>query len=305
MRLVALLLVVSALAGCGLGGGDSVGAVTLVVTRDFGALDLEGSPATVDAPGGETAMRALQRTFAVKTRYGGGFVQSVGDLAGGRDRGRPVDWFYYVNGVEAPEGAASTKLHRGDVVWWDHHDWGAANRVPAVVGVFPEPFVHGIDGEKYPARIECADGYQDACRTVQERLADEGIIAGEAALETRGGEKLLKVVVGPWTEVRVDFTLRHIADGPGASGVFAVPSEDGTELDVLDPHGRVVRRLGAGTGLIAATAADDGPPVWLVTGTDRAGIDMAARSLTEDALRGKFAVALQDDVPIPLPQVGP
>lgn len=292
-------------AGCGVGAGDDVGGVSLVVTRDFGRADLKGSPAGVAAPGGETAMRALQRSFDVKTRYGGGFVQSIDGVAGGRRGGRPFDWFYYVNGVEAPRGAASTELHRGDVVWWDHHDWGAANRIPAIVGAFPEPFDHGIDGERLPARIECAEGAEEACGMVQEKLGDVGAIAGEAALATRGGEGLLRVVVGLWPEVRTDFTLRLIAKGPGASGVYAVPSEDGRTIDVLDPRGQVVRTLGPGTGLIAASATENEPPVWMVTGTDEAGLEMAARSLTTDALRGKFAVALRDDRPIPLPQVGP
>lgn len=308
MRTLALLLVVGVatlIAGCGMGAGDSVGGVSLVVTRDFGRADLKGSPADVSAPGGETAMRALQRSFDVKTRYGGGFVQSIDGVAGGRRGGRPFDWFYYVNGVEAPRGAASTELYRGDVVWWDYRDWGAANRIPAVVGAFPEPFDHGIDGEKLPARIECAEGAEEACGVVQDKLADVGVIAGEAALATRGGAQLLRVVVGPWPEVRTDFTLRLIAKGPGVSGVYAVPSDDGRTIDVLNPRGRVARTLGPGTGLIAATATETEPPVWMVTGTDEAGLAMAARSLTTDALRGKFAVALRDDRPIALPQVGP
>lgn len=291
-------------AGCGVGAGDRVGGVALQVTRDFGRTDLAGSPREVQAPGGETAMRALQRGFDVTTRYGGGFVQSIAGLEGGTQAGRPVDWFYYVNGIEAPRGAASTKLHRGDVVWWDHHDWGAAQRVPAVVGSFPEPFAHGIDGERIPARIECASGYDDVCATVQQRLGAVGVVAGQAALETRGGEQLIRVVVGPWIEAGRDFTLRLISRGPAASGVFGVPAADGRTIDVLDPRGRVVRTLGPGTGLIAATAVEDTPPVWVVTGTDRAGIEEAARGLTGDALRGKFAVALQHDVPIALPQVG-
>jgi hypothetical protein len=303
--LALLAAAVVPLSGCGLGAGDAVGGVSLLVTRDFGRTDLPGSPARVDAPGGETAMRALQRSFKVSTRYGGGFVQSIEGVAGGTSGGRPVDWFYYVNGVEAPRGSADTKLHRGDVIWWDHHDWGAAQRIPAVVGAWPEPFAHGVDGEKLPARIECADDAEDACQEVQRRLADIGVVAGEAAIGTRGGAGLIRVVVGPWPEVRTDFTLRLIGRGPGSSGVFARPSEDGTELDVFDPRGRLVRTLGAGTGLIAATAVTDEPPVWVVTGTDAAGVAMAARALTADALNGKFAVALQDDVPIALPQVGP
>ena len=303
--LPAALAAAALLAGCGVGAGDSVGGVGLQVTRDFGRADLKGSPQEVQAPGEETAMRALQRAFKVQTRYGGGFVQSIGGVSGGRQAGRPVDWFFYVNGIEAPRGATSTKLHRGDVVWWDHHDWGAAQRVPAVVGSFPEPFAHGRKGERIPARIECAGGYEDACTAVQQELGRYGVVAGEAALETRSGDQLIRVLVGPWPQVRRDFAVRAIGKGPQASGVYAVPSPDGSRLAVLDPRGRTVRTLGPHTGFIAATAQGDDLPVWVITGTDRQGIEMAAHALTEDALRGKFAIALADQVPIGLPQVGP
>ena len=46
-------------------------------------------------------MRLLQRGFEVETRYGGAFVQEIDGVGGGRRGGRPVDWFFYVNGIEA------------------------------------------------------------------------------------------------------------------------------------------------------------------------------------------------------------
>src|SRR3712207_9028518 len=107
-------------------------------------------------------MRLLQRNTRVKTRFGGGYVQAIEGLGGGRERGRPVDWFYYVNGVHAPKGAGATKVRPGDRIWWDRRDWGVTNRVPAVVGSFPEPFVHGIDGERLSTRIECDRSVDDA-----------------------------------------------------------------------------------------------------------------------------------------------
>src|SRR5215211_8237825 len=122
-------------------------------------------------------LRLLQRNAKVTTRFGGGFVQSIDGVAGGRSGGRPFDWFYYVNGVEASQGAAATRLHPGDRVWWDRHDWGAAQRVPAVVGSFPEPFLHGIGGRRLPVRVECVDPSAPACDTVFERLAGLGVPA--------------------------------------------------------------------------------------------------------------------------------
>ena len=305
-RAAVVLALLALLGGCGLGAGGEVGHVTIVVTSDFGTRPVPGSPATGEAPGGATAMRMLQRTFPkVQTRYGGGFVQSIAGLSGGHDGGRPVDWFFYVNGIEAPKGAASTDLHRGDVVWWDRHDWGTAQRVPAVVGSYPEPFLHGEDGKRFPTRVECANGFDAECNAIQKQLGDVGVIAGETDLASRNGGDLLRVLVGPWPAIKGDFAVHLIGQGPGASGVFAKPSADGRSIAVYDPRGRVVRTLGPGTGLIAATAAHGQPPVWVVTGTDRAGIELAARSFSEDALRGKFAVAIRDDLPIPLPQVTP
>jgi hypothetical protein len=268
-------------------------------------VPLRGSPVSLDAPGSETVMRALERRFKVTTRYGGGFVQSIDGLSGGSQGGRPVDWFYYVNGIEASKGAASTSLHRGDVVWWDHHDWGATQRIPAVVGAFPEPFRHGVSGRRLPVRVECAAGADADCSRVEDALGHIGAVPGEAPLETRAGDEVLRVLVGPWPALRVDFAARLLDRGPGASGVYARFSPDGHRLSVLDPQGHVARTLGPGTGLIAATRDGDSPPVWIVTGTDAKGIGVASRSLTEDALRDRFAVAISNDLPISVPLVAP
>ena len=161
--------------GCGLGAGESEeGGATITVTRDFGTRDV-GAGTADPIPGGETVMRMLQRGFEVETRYGGGFVQQINGIAGGREDGRPVDWFYYVNGILADDGAtAAHKLAPGDDIWWDHHDWSGSADVRAVVGAFPEPFESGIDGKRLPVRLDCADAAADACDEVAERLERGG-----------------------------------------------------------------------------------------------------------------------------------
>ena len=57
-------------------------------------------------------MRLLQSKYDVKTRYGGGFVQAIDGARGREGDGRRVDWFYYVNGIEAPVGAAERACPR-------------------------------------------------------------------------------------------------------------------------------------------------------------------------------------------------
>jgi hypothetical protein len=62
--------------------------------------------------------------------------------------------------------------------------------------------------------------------------------------------------------------------------------------------------LVAGAGLIAATASGEDAPVWVVTGTDGAGVERAAQAFDAQVLRDRFAVALSPTdgaLTVPLP----
>ncbi len=303
---LALALAVLATAGCGLGAGDEPArdeGANVLVTRDFGRQGL-GRINYDPIPASATVMRLLQDRFEVQTRYGGGFVQSIDGVTGGRDRGRPVDWFYYVNGIEAGTGAAERRVSAGDRIWWDRHDWGKAMRIPAVVGSFPEPFLSGTEGKRLPIRIECAPGARRECTEVAKRLEIAGI--DETATSTIGQiqeREVLRILVGPWSEVRKDPATLQLERGPQASGVFARPVDGGRGLELLSPSGRVVERVGGGTGLIAATSLDDGPPVWMVTGTDAIGVSAAAAALQQELLRNRFGAVIQQGKAGSLPRI--
>jgi hypothetical protein len=307
LAVTAVALVAAGAAGCGLGAGKSPGETQLLVTQDFGARSIVQS----DQPqsgGSDTVMRLLQRNAPnVTTRFGGGFVQSIDGVSGGQSGGRPVDWFFYVNGIQADKGAASVRVHRGDRVWWDRHDWGVSDTVPAVVGSYPEPFLHGIDGRRLPTRVECVDPASDACSSVADKLAELGLPAARGGVGNSFVSETLRILVGPWRALRGDNTARLLEKGPGVSGVYAKPAADGKSITLLDGRGKPTRTLGPGTGLIAATAVENlkeggrGQPVWLVTGTDDAAVAAAATALDEGALAGRFAVALSAGKPIPIP----
>ena len=294
--LAALLAVVAA--GCGVGSGETPEDVRLTVTDTFGARTLIERPSP-DVRGDDTIMRLLQRNANVETKYGGGFVEAIDGLSAGREDGRPVDWFYYVNGVLADKGAASTDARAGDRIWWDRRDWGVTNTVPAVVGSFPEPFAHGLDGERLPTRVECEQEVADACDVIVDKLKQLGIVAGKAGPGTSGSVETLRIAVGVWGDLRDDSALRQIESGPRASGVYG-RFEDGAFV-ALDAQGREVRRLGPGTGVVAATRFRENPPVWAVTGVDAAGVREAARAFDESVLNEKFALAVSEGLPLPLP----
>jgi hypothetical protein len=293
-----------ALVGCGLGAGRAPGSVQLLVTRDFGA----GLVRQVDRPaarGEETVMSLLIRNDpAVTTRFGGGFVQSIDGVAGGQEAGQPVDWFYYVNGIQATKGAASTKVHAGDRIWWDRHDWSQTEQIPAVVGSYPEPFLHGTEGKRLPVRVECAQAGSEACRTVAGRLGRLGVPAGISGLGASGEPGALHVLVGQWNRIRRQEGARAIDEGTRASGVYARFSPDGSRLTLLDARGRAAQELPAGSGLLAATRHAEDAPVWVVTGTDSAGVELAARALEGSVLHDRFAVALAHGGVLPVPAGG-
>ncbi len=63
----------------------------------------------------------------------------------------------------------------------------------------------------------------------------------------------------------------------------------------------MVRTLGAGAGLIAATGGSATGTVWLITGTDAAGVSAAAAALTPARLDDHFALAVTGNQYLPVP----
>jgi hypothetical protein len=294
LLLACLAAALAALAGCGLGPGEerSGAGVDLRVTRDFGQqLVLAEDDLRIRED--ETVMRMLRRNADVETRFGGGFVQSIDGLAG-RGSDGTSDWFYYVNGIAADKGAADYELSPGDVVQWDRRDWGATMDVRAIVGAYPQPFVDGVEGKRFPVRVECEDAEADACRLVKQRLRDAGVPANSAALGAPGNQNVARVLVADWQSARELPTVRLIELGPRRSGVFARFVDDGRELELLGEDAQAIRTEGPGAGLVAALRPTDTELIWLITGVDEAGVDAAAEAFRTRELRDAFAVAVSE-----------
>jgi hypothetical protein len=290
---VAALLCVAAtaLAACGAGSGGA--AVRLTITRDVGARSLLELENAKRGPG--DALGLLRSNASVRADAAGR-VEAINGLAG--------DWTLYVNGIRSDQRARKVDVNPGDRLWWDLHDRSIPPS-PAVVGAFPEPFVHGTGGRKLPVRVECAEPQSAPCDAVAHALTRLGVVAGRSALSHSAADNSLRVLVGPWRDLRgLDAEAEQIDAGPASSGVFARFDTAGTRLVVLDERGRPARTLGAGTGFVAATRARDRKPVWYVTGTDDAGVQSAARALDESALSDRFALAISADLPVRVP-LGP
>jgi hypothetical protein len=295
--LAAAIATAALVSGCGFGAGPGTKDASLLVTGNFGTQRY-GSAVEKHVPGAETVMSLLERHFKVTTKYGGGFVESIGGRSGSSDH---RDWFYYVNGIEAPAGAAATKVHAGDHIWWDLHDWTATDSVPAVVGSYPEPFTNGSGGREFPTLLNCGSGVQKACDEVGSDLHHYGVKAADQVLGTGSGSDSLAVVVGTWNQIKGVIAAQLIAAGPRESGVYA-HFVGSSALELENPKGQVQRTLRGNVGLIAATGeAALGQPTWFVTGTDVAAVNAAAKDFTAAKLAHHFAVATDGSTVIPVP----
>ena len=282
-----------AAAGCGLGEGEErEGGASVRVTRDFGHTEL-GTARVARVREDQTVMRLLSSEFDVDTRFGGRFVQGIDGLEG-EGAGGQVDWFYFVNGVEAAVGAAEYELSPGDRVQWDYRDWSATMRVPAIVGAFPEPFLHGLEGERRPVRVECEDAEAQVCEEAKDRLERVGVSTAGASLGAPGIETVTRLVVARWPRARIVRGAPGLEEGPQATGVFARFESGRRALELLDESGRPARRVepGDGVGLVLAMRPRDEELVWLVTALDERGLEAGVRALAENRLRDAFAVAV-------------
>jgi hypothetical protein len=294
---IALLSAALAVAGCGFGPGSEVGEVSLTVTRDYGAEQVQ-PPASGEASESDTVMRVLDREAEISTRYSGGFVQTIDGLEAEERFGRSFDWFFYVNGVESPVGAADFALHGGEAIWWDYRNWSAAQRVPAVVGSWPQPLLGGYEGKSHPVALECHEAGA-ACAAVRRRLGAAGI-----ELPAAGSfDDAIRVLVGPWGQLHDDPAAAQLEQGPQVSGVFAdfTPHAGGYRLQGLDESGEPAHAFSLDAGIVAATRRFDAPPVWLVSGATADGALAAAGLLDAAHLRDHYAVATEGGGETPLP----
>jgi hypothetical protein len=114
----------------------------------------------------------------------------------------------------------------------------------------------------------------------------------------------IRVLVGTWSRLRIDPVAGKLSGSPDEDGVFArFVGDKKPLLELLNRSGEPAGSVGKGGGLVAALRPGDGPPTWVVTGTDAKGV-AAAAELLGDGLRSHYAVAIQPGagaigVPVP------
>jgi len=311
IKAASILLLAVAIAGCQRTASrqqtpkEAAGPVELLVTRDFGSKVL--AEKSVTATGSPTVMDVLVKSAKVETAYGGGFINSINGLASGYtdSGGVKIDWFYSVNGIQASVGAADLTVRPGDKIWWDYHDWSSVSFVPAVVGSYPEPFVHGYEGRVLPVEVVYAEGFAHEAGAVRDALKRAG--AKDVRFSSlrpdmpRPSDRSL-LVLGSWKALSRLAWVADAAKDPAASGLHVKVAKG--EVHMLDCRGTFSDSQRKAGAILATGESGKSAVAWLVTGTDDAAVRRAVDLLVKkpSSLAGKFGIVVDEDgnvIPVP------
>jgi hypothetical protein len=275
--------------------GPSAG---IIVTRDFSGPAILTE--TVAIAEDTTALEGLKIVASVETEYGGGFVRSIEGISskyGGEEKAKE-DWLFYINGISLSTGAGGYILQDGDSQHWDYHDWSFRQFIPAIIGDFPEPFVHGISGVVYPTVVTYQSGWKEEAGLIADRLGELGVqnVTCRSFDELSAGDKEVSNLVLVGTS---DFAPVEELNEPWNRLGFFGHFEDGA-LVVFDSAGELVHEYGADTGLIQATQSIWNPKgvgagenvVWLVSGLDEPGVRAAVDVLINHPDDYEYACAV-------------
>lgn len=284
-------------------GGPAEVHVRLIVSRDFGSTVILDESITLER--GATALDALRAVSEVETMYGGRFVASINGFRRGEIDGLKVDWLYYVNGLLAPVGAADYILHDGDVERWDLHPWASLVMASAVIGDFPEPFLNGYGGSKYPTLILYSEDFKGEAENLEEQLISLGVEADlkpmdEATPDDLGGFNL--IIIGYFTD-SLPSRLNEIRE---RLGYYAY--HDGGVVYAVDWRGG----LHGFSGDLAVIQASKNPwspggtsttgrTAWLIAGSTPRSVRSAVEALIEDKTANLHGLLIVDGEYRPLP----
>lgn len=299
LTLLVLLLLATFLCACSAAPSQEAGAITVrvVATRNFGQELMFDE--TLELPTATPAMTALESVADVETAYGGGFVNAINGVSSGftGTQQTMTDWFLYINGIQARTGALDYELNDGDIQHWDFHVWGFRQSVPAIIGDFPEPLGHGYGGKVSLTIIAYADDLAKEADNLENQLSQLGVnnISTKRLSELSADEKeSANLILLGTTDSELISELNDIWD---RLGFFAHFEEE--KLVVFNAEGEIATEYGAGVGLIQATQNPWNPKgigaaenvVWLISGTDTAGVKSALDALINHPARLQYAGA--------------
>ncbi|NLL57084.1 MAG: DUF4430 domain-containing protein [Firmicutes bacterium] len=265
---------------------DEKATVNLWVTRDFGEETIFSAEIPLNSD--QSVLSLLQEHLEVETEYGGGFISAINGLESGYSAAesegvQKTDWFYYVNGILSGQGAATYVPAGGDHIWWDYHLWSDTPFVPAVIGAFPQPFLGGFQGNNPGTLILSGDGCGEQAEQLARFLEEQGCSSVEISPyceEKAAKRSQIVLVVALWEQLEESSFWQGIQQHRDSTGWFAELTSQG--FYPLDRHAsRQGEKYHEGAGAILSTGSGlaDPHPLWLVTATDREGLEGTVETL--------------------------
>lgn len=244
----------------------------------------------------------------IKTSYGGSFVSGINGLD--TDNGSPIsdrhDWFYYVNGIFSDCGALDYFPEAGEIVWWDYHPWRSSQGTTAVIGCFPEPFLHGFRGNVGTTTILVGLEEPVGIEGLKQKLQSYGI--DDVSVEKLNADLLEDssgpiIVVGEWRELEKYKWIKGLNDAYQKNGTFLHFTGKGLEL--LNYQGGIAQEITGSAGVIMAIGEGNGDdsPVWLIAGTEKSGTEAALNVLINqpEKIKAAYSIVVFSDKIIKLP----
>jgi hypothetical protein len=288
-------------------GPSDMPMVTLKVTRNYGreilidkVVELEKNWAVYDL---------LEANTELSTEYGGSFVTGINGIESNPkgESGKRYDWFYFVNGISADRGIIDYDLSSGDIVWWDYHVWeNMSGNNSTVVGLFPEPFVHGYNGNVGQTTIMSTNESEDSAHYIEQVLIDQGVTSIKIEeidndfIENRNGPV---IVIGQWDELSNYEYLSNLNEAYERVGIFAHFNDD--QLQLFDDANIIGMTLDENTGVILShgDGLGDDCPLWLIIGIDSNGVGKAIDILANEPelILNSYGLAVAEDQIIRLP----
>ncbi|MGE5405515.1 MAG: DUF4430 domain-containing protein [Candidatus Saccharibacteria bacterium] len=272
----------------------------LWITADYGAHTVWVGEVKI-APG-QNLLTLMKKHLQVGTGYGGGFVKTINSYPAHSSIAESRDWFLYIDGILSDKGAGEVVPASGQVIWWDFHSWDGTTFVPAAIGAYPAPLCGDLM-TAVPGNKDYLETLRELSRTIQHKSE---VSRSSIALSDKWTPELYSfpvIIVGEWPQLCKTPAIAALFDRSTEGGIFC-DFKDGA-LQAYDEQGRLVRTFGAGSGCIVSTGSGlgDTSPVWIISGTDRQGVNRVIELLRvhPEQLARKFGLVVSGSEVMALP----
>ena len=279
--------------------------ITVIVSEDFGHEVLVNK--TIPYQPGMSALVALEKVSSVDADSSG-FVNAVNGVrsqyTGMGANAKPVDWFYYVNGMFATVYSPSYTMHPGDVMRWDYHDWDPNDAMGGmtddIVGDLFAGFAYGYGGNVPPTYIVDTGGYSEEAQQVQQAFTKWGINTmvinvGDLTVTEKDDDSL--VLIGP-LNAPVISDVNNLFYQLGLSYHY-----NGSGVDFYDYKHDLTGSVRE-CGIVGATKSPFNPEgsyldtniIWMCTGVTKENVDDSVNLMTEhpEELENKFSCVIEN-----------